>query len=83
MDASQQHKVDNQPLVFSHHKAVVYPWNKVLVTRCSSSHQPVWIREEMLESGNLFSIIIIIIIIIRQLVSRHNVNYNQQLNIAN
>ena len=30
-----------------------------------------------------FDSMIIIIIIIRQLVSRHNVNYNQQLNIAN
>ena len=56
--SSQQHKVDNQSLVFSHHKAVVYPWeyrNKVLVTGCSSCCQPARIREEMLECGNLFS----------------------------
>ena len=55
--ASQQPKVDNQPLAFSL-KAVVYPWeywNKVLVTGCSSWHQPAQIREETLESGNLFS----------------------------
>ena len=39
MAASQQHKVDNQPLAFSL-KAVVYPWeywNKVLVNGCSTS----------------------------------------------
>ena len=40
--ASKQHMVNNQPLVFSHHKAVVYPWkywSKVLLTRCSSWSQ--------------------------------------------
>ena len=58
MAASQQHKVDDQPLVFIHHKAVVYPWeywNKVLVTGCSSWRQPAQIREEVLETGHLFS----------------------------
>ena len=53
----KQHKVDNQPLPFSL-KAVVYLWeywNKVLVTGCSSRHQPARIKEETLESGNLVS----------------------------
>ena len=39
MAASQQHMVDNQPSAFSHHKAVVYPWecwNEFLVSRCPS-----------------------------------------------
>ena len=57
MAASQQQKIDNQPLAFSL-KAVVYPsecWNKVLVTGCSSWSQLARIREETLESGNLFS----------------------------
>ena len=26
MAASQQHKVENHPSAFSHHQAVVYPW---------------------------------------------------------
>ena len=50
--------VDNQPLVFSHHKAVIYSWeywNKVLVAGCPSWHQPAWNREDMLESGKFFS----------------------------
>ena len=54
---TEQHKVDNQPLAFSF-MAVVYPWeywNKVMVIGCSSWHQPTRIREETLESGNLFS----------------------------
>ena len=58
MVACQHHKVDNQPLAFSHHKAVVYPWecwNEFLVTGCLSWCQPAWIWKEMLESGNLFS----------------------------
>ena len=49
MAASQQLKVDNQPLAFSHHKAVVHPWecwNEFLVTGCSSWRQPARIREE-------------------------------------
>ena len=36
---SLQHKVDTQSLAFSHHKAVVYPWecwNEFLVARCPS-----------------------------------------------
>ena len=36
----QQRKVDNQPLVLSHHKAVVYPWEcwkEFLVTGCPSN----------------------------------------------
>ena len=58
MAASQPHKQDNQPLVFSHHKGVEYLWEywkNVLVTGCSAWRQPAWIREEMLDSGNLFS----------------------------
>ena len=51
---SQQHKVENQPLAFNHHKAVVFPW-ECLVTGCPSLRQPARIREEILESGNLFS----------------------------
>ena len=57
MAATQQHKVDNQPLEFSL-KAVVYPWeywNKILVTGCSSWRQPARFMEETLESGNLFN----------------------------
>ena len=48
MAASQHHKVDNQPLAFSHHKAVVYPWecwNELLLTTCYFWRQPARIRE--------------------------------------
>ena len=37
-------------------------WSEFLVAGCPSSHQPAQIREETLESGNLFRGIIIIII---------------------
>jgi len=39
-------------------KAAVYPWkswSEILVLGCPFSHQPTRIREETLESGNLFS----------------------------
>ena len=56
--ASQQQKVYNQPLAFSHHETVDYSrecWNEFSVTGCPSWRQPAQITEETLESGNLFS----------------------------
>ena len=65
MAASQQQKVDNQPLAFSL-KAVVYPWECLSLGMWKQGFgdrmfflknwsQLARIREETLESGNLFS----------------------------